>query len=895
MAYVPQFIQTDTSVLQGTLNQYQQAYDTETNRQNQVNDTYSAIPTSQIDTADKNQVMGQFSKVREELDKKYNYDRSNTQYAKELASRITDLRANPLWGHLQQKEELSKIRTQLIAQKGADYHENFNPDAITLKDASKLQDWKPVDLKDVRESSGLWAQEEATNVGRSDPPTYPIKGMVEFRDYTGYENTTKSAEFLNGKEGHDKLVQSIIARGFDPNDPRVFQEAYTSALSHLVGKVNIVRRDDTNENILTRMNNKKANGTPSTSSLLNIVSTTPIIDPYAVKSVKEINKATEAIPQIDASIAKVDEGLKTAKTKDEIDNLNLQKQTLEAQKDQASIDLDMANGVKSRIMEQQPAKESIAAGKDLLKRYFPKLNDAQLNTEFDKMFTDLSNKVLTEGIVTGQETEDTQLSWGERLDPQSGEMEIGRMRIPKKGMETYIDKKVKEIYETGKGWGSDEDAKKHAEEFKQEAFRYLGGTGNYQGTGLRNNIINPINDQLKAGKNIVTQDYILPHDDPAKEKEIKNLVVEGLDVFSHIDTKKGKEKGLWSEDESNNLKDIFNDPGTTIRFKFDNASKVFMTLNNPAKKTTETLKIDPSINSYDVLDKLYEKTGEPRFLSQQFANVKFANKDYDLSDKTNYLTKQLGNVFRDPDGKSDLSTFAGFKISKTQDQSGHDQFTLYSSKDDKDGIKYTNQIDLLNDLAKYKTKEKEEISNATNGLSNINPLNKIDFSNIKGLNAYKNAIGYQENRGNYGGPPNETSGALGKYQFIPETLKRFGVDVSTPEKVQQFLNNPSLQEEVMNKFLLNNIDTIANFGYKIDVNNLKQEDLALLTVAHYGGPRAAKALLNGSPWLKEKQHGKKWNTTTGIEEDVVYPSVIDYLQQSMGIDSTKLKFGSFKK
>ena len=42
MAYVPQFIPTNTQVLQSTLDQYQKAYDTETARMNQVNDLYSS-------------------------------------------------------------------------------------------------------------------------------------------------------------------------------------------------------------------------------------------------------------------------------------------------------------------------------------------------------------------------------------------------------------------------------------------------------------------------------------------------------------------------------------------------------------------------------------------------------------------------------------------------------------------------------------------------------------------------------------------------------------------------------------------------------------------------------------------------------------------------------------
>lgn len=926
MAYVPQFIQTDTSVLQGTLNQYQQGYDTETNRQNQVNDTYSAIPTSQIDTADKNQVMGQFSKVREELDKKYNYDRSNTQYAKELASRITDLRANPLWGHLKDKEELSKMRIQLIAQKGADYHENFNPDSVTVKDANKLQDWKPTDLKDVRESSGLWAKETASNVENEPVISYPVKGMVQFADQTGFRNTTDAANYLNSQAGHDALVQSITARGFDPNDKKVLNEAYTSALSNLVGEVKYTRRDDTNENILARMNAKTGKGSDNSESKLAEVGTSTLTKtPFTSGTEKDVKEKEKTLSVIDTSIKDTEVKLAEAvKNNDsiKIKELNNLKTQQESQKFQYQSDYDKENSIVQNNRTNDVGTKIMSSGADLIKSYLPNIKSEEANNLITKI-TD--SYVLSGGDIEKPVTgalKDVGSFFLDRITHLGGAKGIissllspgqnslpaaakaGQKILEKKDAANIVYDLAAAVYKKEVDAGNTENNRKTASgeynktamdkamKFIENLKNFHDGYGDYVGRGY-NVIQKNINDELSAGSVNTFKDLTMVNIKPEDKTEAKNIIVDNIDKFSFVDIKEGKDTGQAIMKDANKLKDIYKNSESTIRFSVDNEGQVLFQLNDPKSNTTSYVKVDPAKSSYDVLSRLQEITKDDRLVSQMFAGFDMADKKdgYDISSSKSYVTNQLGRYFTDDKGNPDLSTFDGWKINKSKGADNGFNYELTTKEGKK--YNYANKVDLLNAMG-AKRKEINDGIVATSiemGNSGI----KVDLSKIKGIDDYIGAIGQQENRsGNIGvindrGPNKEP--ALGLFQFLPSTIKGLGFNVSNGD----FLKNKDLQYAVMRKFIQANIDTIGRQGYKIDPNNLTNEAKALLAAAHYGGPGATYALLHNNPWLKKPNPEKKWNTVKGVEEEIVYPSVIDYLQTSMGIDSTKLNFNQSKK
>jgi hypothetical protein len=274
-------------------------------------------------------------------------------------------------------------------------------------------------------------------------------------------------------------------------------------------------------------------------------------------------------------------------------------------------------------------------------------------------------------------------------------------------------------------------------------------------------------------------------------------------------------------------------------------------------------------------------------------DIKEKKEGYSLSGDSNYVMNQLGNYFRDGDNKPDLSAFEGYKLKKSKTPDGGYSYDLYTN-DRKEPYSFPNKLTLLDALANIRKSTNENVKGTAMELSDRPTGGRIDLSNIKGIDDYIYNIGVHESRGNYSAINNrdgKKEPALGLYQFLPSTIKGLGFNVTN----DQFLKDPALQNNVMRKFIQDNIDTIARLGYKIDPNNLTDEAKALLTVAHYGGPSAANALIHNNPWLRKSNPEKKWDSVNGTESTIVYPSVIEYLQKSMGIDSTKLNFNQSKK
>jgi hypothetical protein len=327
----------------------------------------------------------------------------------------------------------------------------------------------------------------------------------------------------------------------------------------------------------------------------------------------------------------------------------------------------------------------------------------------------------------------------------------------------------------------------------------------------------------------------------------------------------------------------------------DNEGQLIFELNDPKSKTKKFVKIDPAQSSYDVLDRLQVITKDDRLVSQMFAGFDIAEKKdgYDISGSNkSYVTNQLGHYFTDDKGNPDLSAFDGWKINKSKGADNGFNYELTTKEGKK--YSYANKIDLLNAMAAKRKEINDGVIATSKEMSDRSSGVKIDLSKIKGIDDYIGAISQHESAGRFGivndrGPNKEP--ALGEFQFLPSTIKGLGFDVSNSD----FLKNKDLQYAVMRKFIQANIDTIGKLGYRIDPNNLTNEAKALLAATHYGGPKAADALIHNNPWLHKPNPEKKWNTVTGTESTVVYPSVIDYLQTSMGIDSTKLNFNQSKK
>lgn len=115
------------------------------------------------------------------------------------------------------------------------------------------------------------------------------------------------------------------------------------------------------------------------------------------------------------------------------------------------------------------------------------------------------------------------------------------------------------------------------------------------------------------------------------------------------------------------------------------------------------------------------------------------------------------------------------------------------------------------------------------------------FSMVLGKSffGFKEALAFKESQGRYF-IVNEF-GYLGKYQFGKSTLKTIGV-----YNVNQFLNNPSLQEMAFeanlsrNKWVLRR--DIKRFVGKT-INGVKVTESGILAAAHLGGPGSVKKFL----------------------------------------------------
>lgn len=101
------------------------------------------------------------------------------------------------------------------------------------------------------------------------------------------------------------------------------------------------------------------------------------------------------------------------------------------------------------------------------------------------------------------------------------------------------------------------------------------------------------------------------------------------------------------------------------------------------------------------------------------------------------------------------------------------------------------------------------------------------------LESVKQPLARMESGSQGYGAQAHNSSAAGKYQFLDATRNSIMPGVSREE----FLNNPDIQEEAMDKLIGSNIKTFQNMG--VDVNKVSPDDLAgMIWAAHLRGARA---------------------------------------------------------
>lgn len=103
---------------------------------------------------------------------------------------------------------------------------------------------------------------------------------------------------------------------------------------------------------------------------------------------------------------------------------------------------------------------------------------------------------------------------------------------------------------------------------------------------------------------------------------------------------------------------------------------------------------------------------------------------------------------------------------------------------------------------------------------------------IKGHDAFLKAIGHRESGNRY--EVVNSFGYMGRYQFGKSTLKGLGIKVTKEE----FLNNPHIQEEAMQKLLLHNRKKLHKLIQNYDgevVHGILVTESGILAAAHLAG------------------------------------------------------------
>lgn len=156
------------------------------------------------------------------------------------------------------------------------------------------------------------------------------------------------------------------------------------------------------------------------------------------------------------------------------------------------------------------------------------------------------------------------------------------------------------------------------------------------------------------------------------------------------------------------------------------------------------------------------------------------------------------------------------------------------------------------------------------------------------IDRYKSAIAKHESGGMAYLARNDEAGkargvrpgawAFGKYQFTVETLKGYGVDLGNPpeeSKIQNFLNNPSLQEEIMDKYIINNLEKHILPNTKI-AEDMARDGTSLsyyVALTHIGGPGALSGSNLKKDWLGTSTHTYAMGVANAYERGLLSANI----------------------
>ena len=708
MAYVPQFIPTNTQVLQGTLDQYQKGNDTETARFNQVNDLYSAIPTTNpYDTAKKNEILNNFQKtVIDGLDKKYNYDRSNSQYSRELTSEISKLRSNPHWTLIGERAKVDELRQKLITTKGSSYYENLNPDEIT--DVNQFKNWKPMDLNDVERQVSINAKEHATSM-RKQSLTRPSPGVLQFTNQEGFVDIESATDWLNTDDGQAWLNQSVQGTGFEGymNDPMVKARAMNAALGQLVGKPDIQRMGDPAWEAAEAERKALLAAALKAGPAWGKVSNMGDIKPYNTKSLSDLQGTKEELNKITSQITdpSISEDQKIA---------------LKQRQNELQLDVDRVSDLYDNITSEPNGVKIIETGKNIVRdnvkdvsinvdKAFKTLEGSYINTTsfgraeiiqplrgiYENMLSPTSDLIsgisqlgmaMFRGILPMNDVKANQKRMQEATISIAKAIGHTKVKVEDKGKiamaQQLAEEQIKENIVSGK-YGdvvnyksgtkeSDLIDKKITQDWKKlfpdfykvakEFDNYYQGKGNYVNSGY-DQIEKEINNRLTSGEEQVADVYSPPIDiTPADLKQVPTFITNNLDAFE-VRTSGGKDKPL-TEKEVTAINGLFttkeggDKSGISVKVAINPESDPTLILKAPTGEKFQ-LKMNIAKMSDDAARQLVSITKLPQIMDIRYKDINFANKTYTLND--NYLKNIFSQRY------SDLEPFNGMSLTRSED------------------------------------------------------------------------------------------------------------------------------------------------------------------------------------------------------------------------------------
>jgi hypothetical protein len=599
MPYVPQFVQTDLSALQGIMNQSQAKYDYNTKQSDDMaNKLAEMSATNAFDQQQKDTFRNKLKEEVARLDKTYNYDRSSGQYAKELSNTLTNIKGDPYFGYKVKADKLEEQRRAMQLQLKGDYFETtkpFDEKLTTLADRQKaLDNWGVLSLKDLESGVTEFGKGYAAGdyQGVITDPTL-VDGYTRVMNQLGAKNMGAAANEL--RNNPILLEQSVKGTGFEGHmdDPKVRDRAINALLSSMVGKQSDQWLAD-REPIGGSSSGGGKGGPTSPTMQVSTQSAGELANPYPITTIKDVDNLKDKIARLDPLVN--DEKRSDAeRNKYRQDRLQLQ------------IELEDVESARNRYEKAEPRVFDVGRSRieesinEAIKKGAPLMAGTGISASEDIIQLWKNFYTETKGIgraVSG--------SVNDELVPA---IRKALTRGQKTNVsESEITNLSMELADMGKQW-------------------YKGHGKFPKSLSYENAIQDPLNKELEEGKK-AQWDVTAPTID-STSTEYKQLVDGVLLNLRHtLPKEKEYRKGEGVEWDTTKLAEteaFMRLPGTSVNFLFDNKNRAFIQMYNPGTKAatkdqknlgakTATVEIDPKRSSYDMLVNLSQITGEKRFL-----------------------------------------------------------------------------------------------------------------------------------------------------------------------------------------------------------------------------------------------------------------------------------------